>query len=92
MLPDAHLIVGDIQDRKFLGEVPPDLVGKCDKIFSNAAIHWCTRDPLAVLVSAHDLLKGGGLFVAEMGGHGNIAGMTTPSLMYRHGSSVNITI
>lgn len=79
MLPDAHLIVGDIQDRKFLERLPPDIVGKCDKIFSNAALHWCRRDPLAVLVNAYDLLKGGGLFVAEMGGHGNITGMT-PSL------------
>ena len=79
MLPDTHLIVGDIQDRNFLGELPPDLVGKCDKIFSNATLHWCSRDPLAVLINVHHLLKGGGLFVAEMVGHGNIAGMT-PSL------------
>jgi SAM-dependent methyltransferase len=77
MLPDTHLIVGDIQNRKFLGEIPSDLVGKCDKIFSSAALHWCSRDPLAVLVNVHHLLKGGGLFVAEMGGQGNIAGMTT---------------
>jgi SAM-dependent methyltransferase len=79
MLPDTHLIVGDIQDRKFLEELPPGMVGKCDKIFSNAALHWCSKDPLAVLVNAYNLLKGGGLFVAEMGGHGNIAG-TTPNL------------
>ena len=76
MLPATHLIVGDIQDRKFIGELPPDLVGKCDKIFSNAALHWCSRNPLAVLTNVHNLLKGGGLFVAEMGGRGNIAGMT----------------
>ena len=76
MLPHTHLIVGDIQDRAFLEELPPDIVGKCDKIFSNAALHWCSKDPLAVLVNAYNLLKRGGLFVAEMGGHGNIAGMT----------------
>lgn len=76
MFPNTHLIVGDIQDRKFLGELPSDLVGKCDKIFSSATLHWCSKDPLAVLVNVHQLLKEGGLFVAEMGGKGNVAGMT----------------
>lgn len=71
--------MGDIQDQKFLEELPPDIVGKCDKIFSNAALHWCSKNPLAVLVNVYNVLKGGGLFVAEMGGHGNIAGKT-PSL------------
>jgi len=75
MLPDTHLIVGDIQGREFLKELPPDFVGNCDKIFSNATLHWCSRDPLAVLANVHKILKGGGLFVAEMGGHGNIAGI-----------------
>lgn len=68
--------MGDIQDRKFLEELPSDLLGKFDKIFSSATLHWCSRDPLSVLVNVHDLLKGGGLFVAEMGGEGNIASMT----------------
>jgi len=77
MLPDTHLIVGDIQGRGFLKELPPDLVGNCDKIFSNAALHWCRKDPLAVLMNVHRILKEGGLFVAEMGGHGNIAGTTS---------------
>ena len=78
--------MGDIQDRKFLGELPPDLVGKWDKIFSNATLHWCSRDPLAVLISVHHLLKEGGLFVAEMGGCGNIAGMN--SSLYIHEAMV----
>lgn len=75
MLPDTHLIVGDVQEKLFLGELPSDLVGKCDKIFSSATLHWCSRDPLAVLVNVHHLLKGDGLFVAEMGGRGNISGV-----------------
>lgn len=79
MLPNTHLIVGDIQDRMFFGELPSDLVGKYDKIFSSATLHWCSKDPLAVLVNVHHLLKEGGLFVAEMGGQGNVAGMA-PSL------------
>lgn len=74
MLPDTHLIVGDIQGREFLEELPPDLAGKCNKIFSSAALHWCNKDPLAVLVNVHKILKKGGLLVAEMGGYGNIAG------------------
>jgi SAM-dependent methyltransferase len=73
-LPDTHLIVGDIQDLAFLEKLPPDFVRKCDKIFSNAALHWCKRDPVGVLMNAHTILKPGGLFVAEMGGHGNVSG------------------
>ncbi|KAH9973912.1 S-adenosyl-L-methionine-dependent methyltransferase [Russula compacta] len=75
MLPDTHLIVGDIQGREFLEELPPDLAGKCNKVFSNAALHWCNKDPLAVLVNVHKILKEGGSLVAEMGGYGNIAGL-----------------
>jgi SAM-dependent methyltransferase len=66
-LPNAHLIVGDIQGPEFLERLPPDFVGKCDKIFSSAALHWCKRDPVQVLVNAHMILRRGGLFVAEMG-------------------------
>lgn len=63
----------DIQSPQLLEKLPPDIVGKCDKIFSNAALHWCSRDPLSVLVNARKILKVGGLFVAEMGGYGNVA-------------------
>ena len=64
----------DVQSPQLLEELPSDFVGKCDKIFSNAALHWCSRDPLGVLENACKILKAGGLFVAEMGGHGNVAG------------------
>lgn len=43
-----------------------------DAVFSNAALHWM-RDQDAVLASVHRALKANGRFVAEMGGHGNIA-------------------
>jgi SAM-dependent methyltransferase len=43
-----------------------------DAVFSNAALHWM-RDHAAVLGGVHRALKPGGRFVAEMGGHGNIA-------------------
>jgi SAM-dependent methyltransferase len=41
-------------------------------VFSNAALHWM-RDQRAVLAGVHRALKPGGRFVAEMGGHNNIA-------------------
>jgi trans-aconitate methyltransferase len=41
-------------------------------VFSNAALHWM-RNQDTVLAGVHRALKLGGRFVAEMGGHGNIA-------------------
>jgi trans-aconitate methyltransferase len=43
-----------------------------DAVFSNAALHW-VRDQPAMLHGVYRALKPGGRFVAEMGGHGNIA-------------------
>ena len=43
-----------------------------DAVFSNAALHWMPN-AAAVLAGVHRALKPGGRFVAEMGGHGNIA-------------------
>ena len=49
-----------------------------DAVFSNAALHWipAARQP-ASLARVHDALRPGGRFVAEMGGHGNIAAIRT---------------
>ncbi|MEU5880408.1 methyltransferase domain-containing protein [Spirillospora sp. NPDC047279] len=44
-----------------------------DAVASNAALHWMTRDPDAVISSVHAALRPGGRFVAEMGGAGNCA-------------------
>jgi trans-aconitate methyltransferase len=46
--------------------------GEFDAVFSNAALHWM-RDQDAVLRGVRRALKPTGRFVAEMGGHGNIA-------------------
>jgi trans-aconitate methyltransferase len=47
-----------------------------DAVFSNAALHWvCDHD--AMLAGVKRALKPGGRFVAEFGGHGNIAAIQT---------------
>ena len=46
--------------------------GGFDAVFSNAALHWM-REPDRVLAGVRRALKPGGRFVAEFGGHGNIA-------------------
>jgi trans-aconitate methyltransferase len=43
-----------------------------DAVFSNAALHW-VRNHDAMLSGVKRILKPGGRFVAEFGGHGNIA-------------------
>jgi SAM-dependent methyltransferase len=43
-----------------------------DAVFSNATLHWI-RPPELVVANVARALKPGGRFVAEMGGHGNIA-------------------
>jgi trans-aconitate methyltransferase len=43
-----------------------------DGVFSNAALHW-VRNHDAMLGGVKRVLKPGGRFVAEFGGHGNIA-------------------
>ena len=43
-----------------------------DAVFSNAVLHW-VRDQDAMMRQVHRVLKPGGRFVAEMGGHGNVA-------------------
>jgi trans-aconitate methyltransferase len=50
-----------------------------DAVFSNAALHWITglSGQQAMLAGVHRALRPGGRFVAEMGGHGNIAAIRT---------------
>jgi len=57
-----------------------------DAVFSNAALHW-VRDQDAMMAEVHRVLKPGGRFVAEMGGHGNIAAIRVAlmSVLGQHG-------
>ncbi len=47
-----------------------------DAVFSNAALHWMT-DAQSVARGVASALKPGGRFVAEFGGHGNVAAIVT---------------
>jgi SAM-dependent methyltransferase len=61
-------------------EIPKDMEiqGGFDAVFSNAALHWCKRDPLGVLTSVRKVLKPGGRFIVEMGGFMNCIGKVLP--------------
>ncbi len=59
---DAH--VGNAEALPFLGEF--------DAVLSNAAIHWI-KDQDACLKGVYRILKPGGRFVGEFGGHGCVA-------------------
>lgn len=50
--------------------------GEFDAVFSNAALHWIWP-PEVVVAGVARALKPGGRFVAEFGGHGNIAAIVT---------------
>lgn len=59
-------------DARVMGAEALEFTGEFDAVFSNAALHWM-RDHDAVFRGVRRALKPGGRFVAEMGGHGNIA-------------------
>ena len=49
-----------------------DFDNEFDAVMSNAALHWMSKDPDAVIRGMFNALKPGGRLVAEMGGKGNI--------------------
>jgi trans-aconitate methyltransferase len=59
-----------------------------DAVFSNAVLHW-VRDQDAMMAGVKRALKTGGRFVAEMGGHGNVASIQVAltAVLARHGLS-----
>jgi SAM-dependent methyltransferase len=54
-------------------------LGRFDAVFSNAVLHWVPQ-PQQVIASVRGALKPGGRFVAEFGGHGNVAALTAALL------------
>ena len=69
-----------------VAESLPYASGEFDAVFSNAALHW-VRDQDAMLAEVRRVLRRGGRFVAEMGGHGNIAAIRVAlgAVLERHG-------
>lgn len=67
-------------------ESMPFADGSFDAVFSNAALHW-VRNQDAMMSEVHRVLLPGARFVAEMGGHGNIAAIRTgfAAVLARHG-------
>jgi len=57
-----------------------------DAVFSNAVLHW-VRGQDAMMSEVRRVLRPGGRFVAEMGGHGNIAAIRVAfaAVLARHG-------
>ncbi len=57
-----------------------------DAVFSNAVLHW-VRGQDEMMAEIHHVLKPGGRFVAEMGGHGNVAAIHVAlrAVLGRHG-------
>ncbi|KAG8689353.1 hypothetical protein FRC08_010991 [Ceratobasidium sp. 394] len=51
------------------------LSGTFDAVFTNATLHWCKKDPAAVVRAAKAVLKPGGRFVGEFGGYTNCVGV-----------------
>src|SRR5581483_3320605 len=58
-----------------------------DGVFSNAALHWMSKDPDAVIAGVRRALKPTGRFAGELGGHGCVAAVTVAliAVLQRHG-------
>jgi trans-aconitate methyltransferase len=67
-------------------EALPYADGEFDAVFSNAVLHW-VRDQDAMMREVRRVLRPGGRFVAEMGGHGNVAALYVAlvAVLERHG-------
>ncbi|KAJ7600469.1 S-adenosyl-L-methionine-dependent methyltransferase [Mycena floridula] len=69
-----NAFVADIQAAELTSNLPNDKV-EYDAVFTNAALHWCKRDPKTVIRNAKSMLASGGRFVGEMGGAMNVIGI-----------------
>ncbi|HWG19052.1 MAG TPA: methyltransferase domain-containing protein [Terracidiphilus sp.] len=64
----------------------PFPAGSFDAVFSNAVLHWVHHQD-SMMAEVRRVLRRGGRFVAEMGGHGNIAAIRVGliAVLARHG-------
>ena len=78
-------------DARFIDAEQLPFEREFDAVFSNAALHW-VRDHDAMLAGVRRALKPRGRFVAEFGGHGNIAAIQVAirSVLAHHGWATNI--
>lgn len=78
----ARGVVADVANAEAL----PYADAEFDAVFSNAALHW-VRDHDAMMRSVYRVLRPGARFVAEMGGHGNIAAIRVAlmAVLEKHG-------
>jgi trans-aconitate methyltransferase len=74
----AAAVASGVDARVMNGEAL-DFRWQFDAVFSNAALHWMLR-PDAVLAGVARALKPGGRFIAEFGGHGNVAAIVVALL------------
>lgn len=73
----ARNVHGRFKVDQYSAEALP-YIHQFDAVFSNAALHWIpARNQPSALASIHRALRPGGRFVAELGGHGNIAAIRT---------------
>ncbi|KDN40980.1 hypothetical protein RSAG8_07686, partial [Rhizoctonia solani AG-8 WAC10335] len=70
----ANIFCCDIQNLIMPDEFK-SLTGTFNAVFTNAALHWCKRNPSGVVQSAKHALKPGGRFVGEFGGYLNCVGV-----------------
>lgn len=75
-----------IEAREASAESLPFADRSFDAVFSNAVLHW-VRGQDAMMAEVRRVLKPGGRFVAEMGGHGNVAAIRVAfmAVLARHG-------
>jgi trans-aconitate methyltransferase len=78
-------------DARLMNAEQLPFVDEFNAVFSNAVLHW-VRDHDAMLAGVYRALKPGGRFVAEFGGHGNLAPIQVAirSTLVHHGWETNI--
>lgn len=78
----ARGIAADVASAESL----PYVDASFDAVFSNAVLHW-VRNQDEMMAEVHRVLKPGSRFVAELGGHGNIAAIRVAlmAVLERHG-------
>ncbi|CAE6347334.1 unnamed protein product [Rhizoctonia solani] len=70
----ANLFCSDIQNLMVPNKFK-DFTGTFDAVFTNLALHWCKQNPHGAVRAAKTLLRPGGRFVGEFGGHMNGVGL-----------------